>query len=448
MVLFRNTILVLLLTVAWQSASAQDVQQMSLQECIDYALSNHSDVQNAVLDTEVSKAQVGEVTAQGLPQINASASFTYNYKVPVAFLPASFMDSTAAEGEVAGVPMGTKYNGDAGVSLNQLIFDGAFFLGLKAAKTVRELSQKSLIQTKIERVSQVSKAYYTVLVTSERMQLAKQNLQRIDSLLHHTKAMYENGFREAIDVSRVRVSYNNAKSALNQAEKFLVLNKQILNFQMGRDVNEALVLTDKIEDIELPEQIFQDENFDYANRIEYSMLQTQQEVNRYSMKRYQVQYYPSLYLSASYSTFTGVNDMSKFTDKWYGQGAIGLKLNIPLFDGLQKKYLIQQQKLAMHKTENEQRHLQNAILMEKRQARVSMENALEELDNQQQNMDLAQEVYQVTKTKYEEGLGAILDVVDAETAYKEAETNYYNALYDALISKVDYEKAIGALYGE
>ncbi|MBS0000634.1 MAG: TolC family protein, partial [Cyclobacteriaceae bacterium] len=72
-------------------------------------------------------------------------------------------------------------------------------------------------------------------------------------------------------------------------------------------------------------------------------------------------------------------------------------------------------------------------------------SGLKELESQEKNMALAREVYDHTKIKYQEGLGSNLEVIEADNAYKTAQTNYFNALYEALIAKVELEKALGII---
>jgi outer membrane protein TolC len=122
-----------------------------------------------------------------------------------------------------------------------------------------------------------------------------------------------------------------------------------------------------------------------------------------------------------------------------------VQLNVPIFDGLQKYYKVQQSKLALQKTEQSQELLKNSIDLEIRQAAVTLTNALESLKSQQRNMELAQEIERVTRIKYQQGVGSNIEVINAVSSYREAQTNYYTALYDAVIARIDYRKATGIL---
>jgi outer membrane protein TolC len=132
-------------------------------------------------------------------------------------------------------------------------------------------------------------------------------------------------------------------------------------------------------------------------------------------------------------------------DKWYNYSMFGLRLNVPLFSGFQQSNKIQQQKLALLKLENNTSMLKSSIDLEIRQSSLMYENAIKSLTVQKSNLDLAANVVRVTQIKYEQGVGSNLEVVEAETSLKETQINYYNALFDALIAKVDLDKAYGKL---
>ena len=185
----------------------------SLQQCIDFAKENNPNLKNSSIAIKSAQAKVGETLSIGLPQIGASADLGSNFIIPTSFLPASFFPNAPPDQDFVGVKFGTQYVGRATINVDQMIFNGSYFVGLKASRTFTELSRKDLISTQTDLVTAIKKAYYTVLVSTERLGLVDKNYQRLDSLLTQTKAMYNNGFAEKIDVSRVQVQYNNIITA-------------------------------------------------------------------------------------------------------------------------------------------------------------------------------------------------------------------------------------------
>ena len=120
-------------------------------------------------------------------------------------------------------------------------------------------------------------------------------------------------------------------------------------------------------------------------------------------------------------------------------------MNVPIFSGFQRSYRIQQNTLNIQKTQNDLSNLELSIDVQVKSAMIMLKNNLNTLEAQNKNMGLAGEVATVTKIKYHEGVGTSLEVNTAESALVDSQTNYFNALYDALVSKVDYLKAVGKL---
>jgi len=425
------------------------LQVFSLEACLKYGFENHARVQNANLDREMAEAQIGETMADGLPQLNGYAEYSNYFNLQESFLPAIIFDPDAPLDQFVPVPFSQKYNSRASLDASQMIFDGSYFVGLKAAKTFKGLSEKDYIKSRQDASEQITKAYYTVLVTQVALDLIDNNYQRLDTLLTETSLMYENGFAEKIDVNRIQVEFNNTETQMSRATRNLQQAYNLLKFQMGMPLTQNLELAETIEDItfEVLEYNFLD--FNYQDRVEVGQLEVTRSLAQLDLKNNKVQYLPTIDAFATLGANTATNTRSEVTDfdsKWLDYGLFGLRLNLPIFDGLRKSHLVQQNRIQLAQIDNEMRYLKYSIDLEQEQASRDFANSLENLRIQEENMELALEVFQVTNIKYQEGIGSNLEVVDAETSYKDAQSNYFNALYDVLIAKVDMEKALGILY--
>jgi outer membrane protein len=140
------------------------------------------------------------------------------------------------------------------------------------------------------------------------------------------------------------------------------------------------------------------------------------------------------------------NSFIAFGENWRTLGVYGLRLKVPIFDGLMKTKIVQQRKSQLSQVEYAQDLIKNQIDMEQEQLTLQFENNLDALRAQEENMVLAEEVYKVTVIKYQQGVGSNIEVIDADADFKQAQTNYFSALYDALITSVDIEKAYGKLW--
>jgi outer membrane protein TolC len=214
---------------------------------------------------------------------------------------------------------------------------------------------------------------------------------------------------------------------------------------MGLDVNSPIELTDKLEDIKTGEVLAQAEKADASNRVEYSLMQTQKRLYELDLKRNRYQFIPSVVGYASLSSNAQRTEFDVFdTDKkWYAAGLIGLTVSLPIIDGFQRNARIQQSKLTLMKMDNSINQLKQGITLEVATAKTNLVNSNTSLETQRKNRELAQEIVRVSKIKYDQGVGSSLEVMDAETSLREAETNYYNAMFDALVSKIELDKALG-----
>ncbi|WP_245889483.1 TolC family protein [Cecembia rubra] len=428
--------------------SAQRVVELSLEESIRYALENNVDAKNAQLETLIAKATVVERRSQGLPQVNGNVDFTYNAAIPVVFFPneGPFADPNS-ELDVVPLRFGVPITATVAVQATQMIFDGSYFVGLQAAKTYKMLTEYDRLKSEIDVKERVKKAYFSVLVNEQRRQLIEANLKRLESLLSETNALFEAGFVEKIDVSRIKVQRNNIKSELDKVVAATAISVELLKIQIGLPTDYFIYLTQSLEELNDLTDIKSLIEIEGTRRVELDQIRTNIELVKLDLKNNTVQYIPKLSAFATYQRNAAAQQFGSLMEngRWFTGAFIGGSLAIPIFDGLSKSARIQQNRVQIRQLENQERFIQDNIEFEKFQFRANLNNSLAALEVQAENMDLAKEVFRMAKIKYEEGVGSNLEVVEADSALKEAETNYFTALYDALIAKVDLEKALGIL---
>jgi outer membrane protein TolC len=382
----------------------------------------------------------------GIPQVSGSFAMNWNYSVPKIFIPANVFDPTAPEGKVIAREFSPKFGGQTGVGLQWLMLDGTYFLGLAAAKTFTEISEKQITMSKIDIAENVSKAYYTLLIMNERKKTLTENKLRLDTLLSQTQALFDNGLAEKLDVDRLRVTHNNMSVEIDKLESATRSVMQMLKFQMSMPLDADLSIAGNIHDLKFSPETPEVEP---SQRIEFQLLTVQRKLEQMDIKRYQVGYLPSLVFSTNLGANSGtakLADLFNFGDRWFRNGSMGVQLNVPIFDGFRKKYQIQQARLALIKTENNMRNFVMAATFQAEQASITLNNHLKSLETQKANMDLAKEVFRVAQIKYREGVGSSLEMINAENELIRAELNYFETLYNAAITKVELDKAKGKLF--
>lgn len=428
--------------------SAQGQQKFTLQEAVQYGIKNHLSVKNAELDIIGAELTIKQIKAAGLPQINGQFQYTYNAIIPTQLLDAKNFDPNAEEGAVTKFKFGVPWSGQAGVGLNQLIFDATWLVGLKAAPVYRELARKGVTNSKITVAENVAKAYYSVLVAEERAKILDLNIARIDSLIREMRIMNQQGFIEKIDLDRLEVQRNNLITETQKVKNLVLLSQTLLKFQMGMKLDEPIALADKLSDVDIrPFAMLEYPSVDYAGRIEYATLMIQRQLSVLDMERTQKGVIPKISFSGSLGAGHSNTRFNPF-ERWFGSSALTLGVQIPIYDSGLRKIQLQQQRLALTKLDQSAQLLRESFDLQAKTASINLKNGLESLNVQQRNMDLAKEVVRVTKIKYQAGSGTNIEVVNAESALKEAQTNYFAALYDLLIAKVDLDKAMGKLLAE
>jgi outer membrane protein len=516
---------------------------LSLQQAVDYAVKNKSSLLATRLGEATAAARVGEIKSQGLPQVNVAATLSDNFKLQKSLVDVGAFgggasnttltatDIAAAQGgqtvnltQVAApvvalppqaIAFGLQYAGNSSVSVSQLLFDGSYLIGLKAAKVYTDLAKKQTQQAEIDVAEQVSKAYYSTLVARSRLSLLARNVQRLDTVLYQTNQTFKAGFAEKLDVDRLRVQRNNLVVEQQKAQRLTELSVALLKFQMGLPQQQNVQLTDSLGaavvdagtlrqrlgaasltngggvdglgavptapttpggDNTAAQNRLDQQNalsggqgsqargaINYNNRIEFSTLETQQALAGLDLRNRQAGAYPRLVLTGAYGFLGSSNragDLFAFrgpdsrnsngfpNQNWFGFGNVGLSLQVPVFDGFRRKYLVQQSRLQQQTIERGFETLKQSIDLQEAQSRTTLINALDVLDNQKANLDLASDVARVTRIKFNAGVGSNLEVITAETDLRSAQTNYYGAIYDVLVAKVDRDKATGELYNQ
>lgn len=447
----KNTLLLLILF--GKTNGQQQNQAFTLKQAVDYALKNSPSEQNSNIDLKLAEYKRKEIAGLGLPQITGSFDFKDYFKIPQSIIDqANFGGGMIPVGSYTNFAFGLKYNATAGFNASQLLFSADYIFGLKAAKEFEALSKISANRGTSEVVAQVTKAYYGVLVNKERLKLLDANLVRLDKSLTELRAYNKQGLVELIDVERLEVANNNLIVEREKVVQLLKLGENLLKFQMGYKVFDDISLADSLD---MQKDLSGDLSInsgDFAKRSDYQLLKAQENLLKIDVKRLKWGYLPTVAAYGAYQFSTNrpeanifENDKNKPEKKWFPIALIGVTVNATIFDGFQRHNKIQQAKLNVTKNTNTLRQLELVSQLESSSAAITYNNALKTLNANKKNMELAKHVFEVTEKKFQQGVGSNLEIINAQTSMREAETNYYNALYDALISKTDYLKANGQL---
>lgn len=439
----RKTVLLLLFTFA-TVVNAQEVKTLSLKDAITFALENKAAAKKAKLDVENSEYQIQEVRSRALPKISASGSLNHN---PI--LQTNVIDGSAfgAPGTTIQAAFGQKWTSGAGITLNQAIYDQSVFIGLKAAKSTREFYQINAQLTEEQVIERVANAYYQVYITRQNLNVLENNLKNTNKVKDIIKGQFDNGLAKKIDLDRVMVRISNINTQRQQVLNAVELQENSLKFYMGMPVETK---------ISIPQTEFEitsaalSETPDMTSRTEYQLLKKNEQLLQYQKKSVQAAYYPTLSLTGSYNYIGQGPEMPWFKKPadgvyWSDYAAIGLNLNVPIFSGFGTRAKVRQaeNKLQSIKVDLEETKL--SLDLEYENAKTQINNSIVSINNQKENVKLAEEVFTNTNNNYIQGLASLTDLLDSENALVEAQNNYTTALLDYKLAEIQLIKSKGEL---
>jgi len=441
-----KSIALLMAFLAAPTLQAQQVpgQALTLKDAVNYALQNKSDAKKAKLQVENSEYQIEEVRARALPTITANGNLTYNPILQQNALPGDFF---GAPGTTILAPLGQKWTSSAGVNLTQTIFDQSVFTGLKAAKTTREYYQVNAQLTDEQVIERVANNYYQVYVQREKLRVIDSTYKNTEKSRNIIKGQFDNGLAKRIDLDRMNVNLSNLRTQrqtlINEVQK----QENTLKFYMGMPIDTKIVI---------PETEFTvtpltlEESADVTKLSEYQLLKTQEKLYYYNRKAIVAEYYPTLSLTAGYNYLGQGPEMPWFkkpSDQvyWTDYSTIGANLKIPIFNGFGTRARVRQATIDLKKTEEDVKDTKLSLELAYQNATTQIRNSLITIDNQKENVELAQSVMDDTRNNYQNGLATLTDLLDAENSYIEATNNYTTALLDYKLAEVQLIKSKGEL---
>ena len=440
----KGLLSVSMLFVVWFSV-AQQGQTLSLEQAVEYAMQHQPSFQNYKVDQQIAGAKSLEATSKYLPKVSGSADLRDNLKLGqiVVELPNPLTGEKISQ----QIQQGTKYSMNAGVDLTQPLLDVSAISDMKAAKTQGQLSAIQLQQAVVDLKVNVARAYYLVLLNQERLGKAEKSVQRFQKASEDAKVKFDNQNALKSEVNRSLLNLSNAKYSLQVAQDSVKTAMASLAFLIGLPADASLTLSDQlpreVKEVALPE--YPDFTAAEQLRNELKAETMQQLLARQQLSKINNQYIPTLN-GYAFIGGTGLDNKSIFTEnKWFWTSYIGLRLNVPIFDGLQKMALGKQQKLQVTKSDNNLAQIRNNIRYQLVQSAVNYANSAKNLQLIKSNVTLAEEIVQEATVRYQNGMATFQEVLDAETTLKDTEFNYLQAMYAFLLSELDWKKANGKL---
>jgi outer membrane protein TolC len=435
----------LLLGVQGQGQYTEEKKtNFTLAEAQAFAVSNNLNVANARLDIESARQRVWENTAMGLPQISAGATYTNNLQLMTTLIPGEFLGGE--EGSYIPVKFGTQHNATANVIATQLLFSGPYIVGLQAASTFKDLTQKNYDKQEADLKEAVAQSYYSILLAEAGRDAFAKNLQNMEQRLEETRAMYETGFLEETDVDQIQIAVSTLENEHIAASQLVEMSYRFLVYRMGYGLDSNIVITETLEGIiaGLTDELLRQE-FNVSDHYDYRIVNEQEKLAFLQVKMNKYEYMPTLsaYLNHQQIAMRNSFDFASAGGDWFPATMLGFNLEVPIFASGMRKAKIGQSKIELEKTQNMKQDLSNALELQVQQARIDFRTSYQRFLNERSNMDLAQKIFDRTSIKYKNGMVSSLEMTISTEQLTGAQTGIISAMVELLNSKLALDKSLG-----
>ncbi|MBP7463623.1 MAG: TolC family protein [Bacteroidales bacterium] len=442
------------------AAQQQATMSLSLKQAKEFALENNRVLKNAQYDVAISKKQIWANIAQGLPQAEGSIGYTdfFNYEVELNFgggggtpdidftkLDAGDLEILSLLNQMMGSGTSTikmDNSSSAKFQVSQLVFSGQYLVGLKIAKIAHHLTELALESTEADIIEAVTSSYYIALVTIESSKTLDASIENLNKTLAQTKVMLAAGMAEQVDVDQLELAVMMLQNTKSQMQRAVQMSYNLIRFQLGVDANTEIVLTETLDDIigQINFQALAGDSFVLENNPTYKMLLTQEEMTGKMMQLEKWNYAPTIVGFYSYNEKLITTDFDMNP-----KHIAGVTMTIPIFSSGMRNAKVQQKKIEFEKSKNTRLMVQDQLLMQEKQYRFDLINAIEQYELQKRGIDVAKRIYDNTEVKYTHGVASSLQLTQASDNYLKAQNNYISALMNLLQAKNNFDKLLNNL---
>lgn len=441
----KKTLLLFMLVSAFNAKSQESKKSysFSLQEAIEYALTNNRTAKNASRDIDIANQKKWETTAAGLPQINGILDYQNN----LAFQQQGVTGGGAFGGDpgsITTVAFGTKHNMNATATVSQLIFDGTYIVALQASKTYLKYYRNAKLKTDTEIREMVINAYGNVLLAQESIEILKKNKISLEKTASDAKETFKNGLIEEENVEQLQITLASVNSSLNNTTRILDISYKMLKITLGLDIEDELIITDRLENLtqESVGIALTQEEFNVENNINYQIATNFQKQRELEYKQERSRALPTLSanLNLGYNSFANDFDFFSKNQKWYNYSNLGARLSIPIFSSFTYRARTQQAKIAFEQAKTELEDAEQKLKLEYAKAKSEFDFSVEEFATAKSNLSLAERIEKKQQIKFKEGLSSSFDFNDAQRQLYSAQQNYLQSMVNIINRKATIEK--------
>jgi outer membrane protein len=450
----RKYLLMVILIGSVIEGSAQvkkETLKFSISEAQKFALENNRTVQSSKIDIKSADKKVWENLAAGFPQMNLTANYLHQFKIPqLSFGPYldvnSLPDGDITKSDLVNaykdsppISLGVRNNTTIDFTVSQLIFSGSYIVGLQATKVLKQVIEKNLVKTEEQTKETVAGTYYLVLVLGENVRVLNESMKSVDKTYNELVKMNEQGLNEETDVDQIKINKSNIQTLITSLESQKEISLKLLKYQLGLEFDQSIELTDSLPGIIAQGNIqyLTTPEFNVNNSVDYQLVSTQEKISALMLKLEQSKYLPTI--SAFYRHEEQTNKPSfNFAVK----DVVGATLNLPIFSAGMRNARVSQAKFDLQKTQLAKANAQQGLIMEYETARSNYQTAFSNFNTNRESMELSKKVYDKTVIKYKEGVSSSFELTQNQNQFLTTESNYYNSVLSLLNAKAKLDRIL------
>lgn len=428
--------------------TAQESEKKSfsftLQQAIDHAIENNYTAINAKRDIDAAKQKKWETTASGLPQITSNVQYLNNLDFQVQGVSGNAFNPGGDPNAITTIAFGTKHSMNASATLSQLIFDGSYIVGLQSAKVYLQISENAKEKTDLEIREMVTNAYGNVLLARESVLIFEKNKATLEKTLFETNETFKNGLTEEENVEQLQITLTQLTSSLSNAKKREEIALNLLKISMGIDINNEVILTEKLDDLATSnvDLAVLNEQFDANNSIDFKIQKNNEESKRLLLKLERFRALPTIGAQLNYgaNTFANRFDFLTTDQKWYNYSNFGVNISLPIFSSFRDRARTQQAKIAFEQAKTQVTETEQRLKLQYQQAKTDYEFSIEQYGASKSNLKLAERIEAKQQVKFKEGLSTSFEFTEAQRQLYTAQQNYLQAMIDVMNKKATLDK--------
>jgi len=417
------------------STKSTNAQTLDLASCLKMADTANLQVRNAQLDIEFNEKQRGAYLAARLPQVNFTADYKYNAKIPGQVIPAEMFGGPA--GTFTTVQFGVPIVLSNTVQLTQVLFNSQVNYGLAALAVNSEIVETQKQMTLQDVRYQVSNTYFLIQGIIKQLDFIDSNLVNTKALIKNMESMIQQGLVIQTEADKLKINEltlaNTKASLLATKEQLESLMKIYIGYP--KDAKISFEAEKLVENTILVDQ-------SESNFLALKMIDSQKKMNEEEKKGIKMGYLPNLSFYAAYNYNVNIKPEDNFR-KGIDGAFLGLRLDWNLFDGLEKYHKEKMNALNKEKIDNQYELLSQQLEMTVDNNRKQIEVKAGALSITKEQLQLAENIHKNSVLKFKQGLSGSNDLILAENGLQQAQTNVVSAYIQLRQAELEYLKSIG-----